>query len=128
MPYTEYYQKNKEKQREYQKKYIENNPERKRIKTQNNKKWRESEKGKQYKNHYNTTEKGKKTQLIASWKHQGLIDNYEMVYERYYMAIFCDICECILDQCEKSKKCMDHCHNTGLFRNILCRSCNSKIG
>ena len=27
---------------------------------------------------------------------------------------------------KENKKCMDHCHLTGLFRNILCNSCNSK--
>jgi hypothetical protein len=75
---------------------------------------------------YRKTEKGIKSQTINRWKFKGLIDDYEMVYERYSMAIFCDECECVLDQCEKSVKSMDHCHTTGLFRNILCRSCNVK--
>lgn len=119
------------------------------------KKYNDSDKGKTRHSKYRKTEKGKETKkknldnfrktdkykeythtdlfiksrTISSWISQGLfIDNYDEIYERYSMAIFCDICECVLDQDNKSKKCMDHDHDTGIFRNILCKACNTKLG
>jgi hypothetical protein len=112
-------------------------------------KYRKSEKGKsvtrkynKYYNEINTTknlerqnkyfksEIGKKTNTKASWKKQGLnMENFEELYERYSMAIFCDICECVLnvEGNYNSKKCMDHDHDTGEFRNICCWNCNINI-
>ncbi len=69
---------------------------------------------------------GNKKCRISSWKHMGLIDDYDYVYDRFESTLFCDFCLCDLDQCTKSVKSMDHCHETGKFRNILCLSCNVK--
>ena len=133
-------EKRKEYQKEYQKTYRENNIEKRK---EYKKKWREDnkEKEREYQKKWRTDNKDKQKnynkiyyikntekEIKRVWKNRGLIDDYEMVYERYSMAIFCDICECVLDQCTKSVKCMDHCHKTGLFRNIVCRNCNFKIG
>ena len=96
------------------------------------KKYRKSQKGKETKIKYNKTyyetDIYDKSKRITKWKLRGLIDNYDKVYERYEYTLFCDECRCDLDQCSKSVKCMDHDHNTGLFRNILCNSCNVKRG
>ena len=71
-------------------------------------------------------EDGNKNCRISNWKHAGLIDDYDYVYERFESTLFCDFCGCDLDQCTRSVKNMDHCHITGKFRNILCLVCNVK--
>jgi len=84
----------------------------------NKKEW-----GKQYKH----TPKGKKSRTIARWKYRGLIGDYESIYDRYINTTHCDLCNIELCKGFKggNKKCMDHDHNTGLFRNIVCNTCNS---
>ena len=40
-------------------------------------------------------------------------------------------CKCLLNQCTKSRKCVDHNHNItddDNVRDILCNSCNAKRG
>ena len=83
---------------------------------------------KNYKKKYRKTEIGKKNTLKDCWKSRGLnMENFEDIYERYTMAIFCDICECVLEGKGNTKKSMDHDHDTGDFRNIVCHLCNSTI-
>ena len=72
--------------------------------------------------------RNKMTYTIGNWKKKGLYETREMMeYIYYYMTILCHNCE----KCKKEFKspkdrCMDHCHSTGRFRNILCTSCNAK--
>ena len=37
----------------------------------------------------------------------------------------CEICDTSLTD---QKKCIDHCHETGVVRGVLCRNCNLAIG
>ena len=115
--------KKSEKSKEYQKKYKESE------KYKNKKKkYTKSEKNKEAQKRYFQSEKGKKSSLKNGWKSQGLnMENFEEIYERYTMAIFCDICECVLEGNGRNRKCMDHCHLTGEFRNIVCNYCNVAI-
>ena len=95
-----------------------------------NKQYRQNEKGKNWCKKYRQSELGKKSQIKSVWKKRGLnIENFEEIYERYTMAIFCEICECVLniEGNHNTKKCMDHCHITGEFRNIVCHYCNRTI-
>ena len=57
------------------------------------------------------------------WKSRGLImDNFEEIYNKYIYATHCELCN---KQFEKrNDRLMDHCHVTGQFRNIVCKSCN----
>ena len=147
----------KERNRISSKKYYINNKEKQSVR---NKKYRESEKGKEAQKKYRKSEKGKitlskiqskyyqnnielnkertknykqtlngkKANTKGHWKSYGLnMENFEEIYNRYTMAIFCDICECVLEGNGNNKKCMDHDHDTGDFRNIVCHYCNVQI-
>ncbi len=70
------------------------------------------------------TSEGKKSQVISSWKRKGLIDNYDKVYVKYLNTNNCEKCNISFD---KVKKCMDHNHTDGKFRNVLCNRCNSSM-
>ena len=77
---------------------------------------------------YRKTETGKKSICRDNWKRGGLnMENFEEIYQRYKDAIFCDICECVLEGIGYNQKCMDHDHDSGDFRNIVCRGCNIHI-
>ena len=84
---------------------------------------------KEYNKEYQQTEKGKMNTKISKWKNSyGLIcesrDDYELIYFTWLNSSRCE--ECNIEYTKENKKCMDHCHDTGLFRNILCNSCNTK--
>tara|TARA_R110002012_G_scaffold127258_2_gene279508 strand:+ start:1986 stop:2459 length:474 start_codon:yes stop_codon:yes gene_type:complete len=72
-------------------------------------------------NEYYKTPEGIKSHKIGRWKSNGLIDNYEKVYQ-----IYLDTNNCMKCQVEISgrNKHMDHCHETKLYRAVLCNSCN----
>mgnify|MGYP003635735475 CR=1 FL=1 len=73
---------------------------------------------------YNQSPSGKKSNIIYGWKRLGLIaDNIDELYERYINSTNCELCN--KEYTNKNKKCLDHDHTTGLFRNIVCRNCNS---
>jgi len=126
MPRKEYYQKHKERCKECNKEYRKKNKE-------YYKEYREKHKEhcKEYNKEYNQTTAGKKKTTIANWKHNGLIcDNYEELYNKYINTWECDNCgvELVSGMYGNNKRCMDHCHKTGKFRNILCNTCNIQRG
>jgi len=106
----EYYQKNKEKIAEYRKVYNKNN----------------KEKLKEYNKEYKKDNpKYVKNHTLYDWKKRGLIcEDYDKLYDYYLSVEECENCGIELNSGTGTKKCMDHCHNTGLFRNILCNTCN----
>ena len=126
--------KNLEARKEYNKKYRINNKEHLREKAKeynianreriNNQQREYYSNNKEYYKEYNKSEKGK----ISDWKSRGLIsDNYELIYERYTNSKNCEECNCEYSNRGDGVgrfKCMDHCHITGKFRNILCNTCN----
>ena len=60
-----------------------------------------------------------------SWKRIGLItDNFEEIYNRYIYATHCELCNKQFENTRERQ--MEHDHQTGEFRNIVCRSCNQK--
>ena len=100
---------------------------------QNKKEYRENNKEKI--KEYRESEKGKMCNKIANWKNNtkngyGLIcenrAEYEYIYDRWLFSERCEESKCNKEYTKENKKCMDHCHLTGLFRNILCHSCNCK--
>ena len=96
------------------------------------KKYYEKNKDKRRENYkqYNQTPVCKKSMTISKWKKRGLkCEDYDSLYAHYILAENCD--ECNVRFGEKGDgtgtfRCMDHCHETGQFRNIICCGCNNK--
>jgi hypothetical protein len=109
-----YYKKNKSKINDKNKKWGRNNIDK--IKISNEK--------------YRQSENAKKNDKISKWKLRGVIcDDYDALYEKVINTTNCEECNVLLTEDSKKTKttrCMDHDHTTGLFRNVLCLSCNFK--
>ena len=108
-----YYQKNKEKIKEHNRNY----------KQQKNKEYiREKQK------EYRQTPNGKKVYIVSNWKRSGLVStDYNLLYENYLKSTNCEECDIGYGTVRDGSgtwKCMDHNHETGLFRNYLCNNCN----
>ena len=78
---------------------------------------------------YAKTESGKRSNKISDWRRRGLVCNeyedYVTIYYHYLATTTCEKCNIEFTEGNtKYRKCLDHNHNTGLFRNILCNSCN----
>ena len=105
--------------KEYQKEWREANKDK-------IKEWREN--NKEYRTEYLKTEAGKKSQRISRWKNIGIkSDDYNSLYEYYLSVKNCEECNIeLVEGCKSNSRCLDHDHETGIFRNVLCISCNSK--
>ena len=130
--------KNKEKIKEYRKEYYKNNKE---YHQEYNKEWnlKNKEYKKEYKKEYylNNKEKikeyektpqMKKTRTIRNWKKRGLIcPDIDSLYCHYLNATECENCYVTFGEFGDKTgtwRVMDHDHQTGLFRNFLCHTCN----
>ena len=84
-----------------------------------------NKRNKEYLKEWNKSEKGYKSTRIYKWKSRGVIsDDYDKLYEYFLSIKECENCGIELDNGTNTTKCLDHCHKTGQFRNILCDYCN----
>ena len=70
---------------------------------------------------YLKTPEGIKSRKKTDWKKSGLIGDLDAVYDIYLATTECMRCSVPISGMNKH---MDHCHNTGEYRAVLCRSCN----
>ena len=76
---------------------------------------------------YRLTEQGKKSYRITDWKRRGVIsDDYNELHDEWLRQTHCELCNVRLTTGKScsTRKCLDHNHKTGKFRNILCNYCN----
>ena len=63
----------------------------------------------------------------SSWKCKGLVfENdlaFSIVYKRYIYARQCELCEKVFTKSKDRQ--MEHDHDTGKFRNVVCNQCNT---
>ena len=73
-----------------------------------------------------------KSKTIYKWKSRGLKLNegetYDDIFEKVKNSTHCELCKDEFSEDDKKRRCMDHCHETGLFRMVLCNECNSQFG
>ena len=80
---------------------------------------------------------GLKSRRICDWKRQGIKcrdgEIYEDLHNIYHNAIYCEACKGVFEGgrgtntgLTKMGKCLDHDHTTGYYRQIICRSCNTR--
>jgi len=80
---------------------------------------------------YRKSEAGIKSARITKMKQYGIIsDDYEALYEKWKNTTHCEDCniELVGGNNGANRKCIDHDHKTGAFRNIVCHKCNAKRG
>jgi len=71
--------------------------------------------------------KNHKAQRKYNWKQYGIIftpEEFEYIYEQYIYCSNCDLCN--KEFLNTKDRQLDHCHETGDVRNIICNSCNQK--
>ena len=146
----EYYQKNKEQKRISGIEYYEKNKEKisakKKIIYQKNKeelkaksraiyhKNRDRDKEKDNAKHraYSRTAGGIRLGRLCNWRKRGVIFASKEEESAFYLLFInthnCELCGMKFDDNYRNqKRCLDHCHISGLVRNIVCRSCNSSL-
>jgi hypothetical protein len=77
---------------------------------------------------YKQTPAGRKAKSLSNWKGRGIIcDDWDALYEKYLTTLLCEQCnvELTTDRYNtETTRTLDHNHDTHLFRNVLCHSCN----
>ena len=82
------------------------------------------QKQKEYAKEYRQTDNCKKLKCINQWKCRGVIhDDFNELHSLYIATTECMVCHATFT--DKNKRCLDHNHDTGLFRQILCNACNT---
>jgi len=125
----------REKKKECNRKRRENPEVREKQREYDRKRYEDPEKKKkliEYRKEYLQTLNGKKSTTKSNWKQSGMLftdEDFERIYNLYLTQKFCNACDIKLTRGERyttpTKACMDHNHETGLFRHIICHSCNT---
>tara|TARA_R110000803_G_scaffold171207_1_gene234081 strand:- start:140 stop:517 length:378 start_codon:yes stop_codon:yes gene_type:complete len=113
----------REERAKYQREYRQNNKEKKNEKQRE---WYEKNKEKiaEYNKEYRQTPAGKKTRTMAKWRELGVKNVNEKLYNDYIVTTECESCS--NEFISSFDRCLDHDHETGEFRWVICRSCNNR--
>jgi len=66
-----------------------------------------------------------KRSKLKNWRKWGVKGDLSFIYDcAYITATHCWVCKTAFKNTKD--RCMDHCHSSGEFRNVLCRSCNNR--
>jgi len=81
---------------------------------------------KEYFKELNKSPHRRKAFIFNGWKSRGLKDDLEEVWKIYSETTECMICDVKLTtgRWQKTRKCMNHCHETGYYLNVICHECN----
>jgi hypothetical protein len=76
-------------------------------------------------------ERAKRNDLISRWRERGVVcDDFDALYDQYLAATHCADCgvEFAGEYGDGSGayRCLDHCHETGAFRDVVCPGCNQR--
>ena len=69
------------------------------------------------------TPEGKKYNRLTNWKKWGVVGDHDAIYEIYLETTNC--MKCSIQFSDGNWKCMDHDHETGEYRAVLCNRCNT---
>ena len=93
-------------------------PEKKAMRDENLKRWRQTDKGKFIRNRNHWIESG----IVEP------LEGWESFWEVFKKKIHCELCNIEFDLenggTSKKGRCLDHHHHSGAIRNVICRSCN----
>ena len=67
-----------------------------------------------------------KTSSICEWKRLGVISNdFNKLYEHHMNINNCQLCKVEFNKdIMMERRCLDHDHKTGLYRQTICHKCN----
>ena len=101
-----------------QQRYLQNNPEKRKNRDENAKRWRQTDKGKFIRNRNHWISYGIKEPL----------EGWEQYWEEFKKITHCELCNVKFNLeaggTSKQGRCLDHHHHSGTIRNVICRNCN----
>ena len=124
--HREHYQNNKEHIADKQREYYQNNKEQIAEKDKKrHKKYRQNNKEKiaDEQREHRQTPAGKKSTVMDNWRRRGIINVTDEMYNHYIAATHCECCS--KEFSSSRDRHLDHDHETGEYRQILCCSCNT---